>query len=191
MTSGIPDEIDDNSNNVQKILDLILLDEPGEKFHYSSSACHLLAALIDRSTEMKVEDFAKEFLFKPIGISRNNWIWHTDTNEINIGGWGIYTTPRAMARIGLLCINNGIWNETQVVSKDWIEKSTTSDIEGAFYGYLWWIESNYYFAAGMFGQCIYIFPEESIIVVFTGDIIEFGELYSYLLSNFILKAIIQ
>jgi len=53
------------------------------------------------------------------------------------------------------------------------------------------IESNYYYAARMFGQCIYIFPEERIIVVFTGDLIEIGEKYSYLLSNFILRAIIQ
>ena len=191
MTSGIPDEIDENSNDVQNILDLILLGEPGDNFYYSSSACHLLAAIIDRSTEMKVEDFADNFLFKPIGISRDNWIWEEDSNEINIGGWGIYMTPRTMARIGLLCINNGTWNETQVISANWIEKSTTSDIEEAFYGYLWWIEPNYYYAAGLFGQCIYIFPEERIIVVFTGEIVEFGDIYSYLLSNFILKAIIQ
>jgi len=191
MTSGIPDEIDDNSNDVQNILNLILLDEPGEYFYYSSSACHILAAIIDRSTEMKVEEFAEEFLFKPIGISHDNWFWEVDSNEINIGGWGILMTPRAMARIGLLCLNNGTWNETQVISADWIEKSTTSDNEEAFFGYLWWIEPNYYYAAGIFGQCVYMYPEERIIVVFTGEIQKFGEIYSYLLSNFILKAIIQ
>ena len=191
MTSGIPDEIDYYKNTVKNILNLTLLDEPGENFYYSSSACHLLTAIIDRSTEMKVEEFAEEFLFKPIGISHDNWIWESDSNGINIGGWGIYMTPRAMARIGLLCINNGIWNETQVISANWIEKSTTCNNKETFYGYLWWIKPNYYYASGMFGQRIYIFPEERIIVVFTGDLLETGGIYSYLLSNFILKAIIQ
>jgi len=137
MTSGIQDEISEHGNYVQNILNSVLLFEPGTNFYYSSSACHLLTAIIDRSTDMKVEEFAEDFLFKPIGISRNNWTWVTDSNKINIGGWGIHMTPRAMARIGLLCLNNGMWNETQVISADWIEKSTTSDNEDAEYGYLW------------------------------------------------------
>ncbi len=73
MTSGIPDEVEENNNNVQNILNSILLCEPGDEFYYSSSACHLLSAIIDRSTEMKTEEFADKYLFKPIGISRKNW----------------------------------------------------------------------------------------------------------------------
>jgi CubicO group peptidase (beta-lactamase class C family) len=191
MTSGIPEEVEENSDNVQDILNSRLLCEPGEEFYYSSSASHLLTAIIDRSTEMKVEDFAEEFLFKPIGISRDNWTWEDDRDKINIGGWGIFMTPRAMARIGLLCLNNGKWNETQVISADWIEKSTTSEIEDAYYGYLWWIEPNCYVAAGMYGQCIFIYPVEKLVVVFTGLILDFYGIYLNLIQNFILQAIFQ
>ncbi len=190
MTSGIPEEIEENSQDVLNILNSRLLCEPGEEFYYSSSACHLLTAIIDRSTEMKAENFAEEFLFKPIGISRNNWTWQTDSNEVNIGGWGIFMTPRAMARIGQLCLNNGTWNETQVVSADWIKKSTTSDIEDAYYGFLWWIEPNCYVASGMYGQGIYIYPNERIVVVFTGEIWNFYNIYLELITDFILNAII-
>lgn len=191
MTSGIPDEIEENSNDIQNIINLRLKCKPGEEFHYSSSAVHLLSAIIDRSTDMKVEKFAEEYLFKSIGISRNNWTWQKDKDKINIGGWGLFMTPRAMARIGLLCLNNGIWNETQVISADWIEKSTTNDIEDADYGYLWWIEPNCYLAAGMYGQCIFIYPDEEIVIVFTGEIWDFYESYMYLNTNFILKSIFQ
>ena len=83
MTSGIPDEIEENSNDIQNIINLRLKCKPGEEFHYSSSAVHLLSAIIDRSTDMKVEKFAEEYLFKPIGISRNNWTWQTDKDKIS------------------------------------------------------------------------------------------------------------
>jgi len=191
MTSGIPDEVEENSNDVQNILDLRLLCEPGEEFYYSSSAVHLLTAIIDRSTDMKVEEFAEEFLFKPIGISRKNWTWRDDRDNINIGGWGLFMTQRAMARIGLLCLNSGKWNETQVISANWIEKSTTSDIEDAEYGYLWWIEPDCYVAAGMYGQCIFIYPVEEVVVVFTGEIWDFYEIYLNLIEHFILESIFQ
>jgi len=191
MTSGIQDDVSEHGDYVQNILDSVLLFRPGTNFYYSSSACHLLTAIIDRSTEMKVEEFADEFLFKPIGISRNNWTWVSDSNKINIGGWGIHMTPRAMARIGLLCLNNGRWNETQVICSDWIEKSTTSDNEYEDYGYLWWIESDCYVAAGMYGQCIFVYPEERIVVVFTGENVLFYNIYLNLIVEFILKAVIQ
>ncbi len=100
-------------------------------------------------------------------------------------------TPRAMARIGLLCMKNGTWNETQVVSADWIEKSTTCHNEDVSYGYLWWIEPNCYVASGIYGQSIYIYPDERIVVVFTGEILEFYEIYLYLIANFILKSVFQ
>ena len=93
------------------------------------------------------------------------------------------------ARIGLLCLNNGNWNETQIVSADWIEKSTKSDFEDDYYGYLWWIEPNCYVASRLYGQGIYIYPVEEIIVVFTGDIWDFYEIYLNLIEDFILDSI--
>ena len=78
-----------------------------------------------------------------------------------------------MAKIGLLCLNRGIYDGKQIVSASWIEEMTTprtveSDhFRGMDYGYLWWIidrEKNIYAAIGNSGNVIYINPEKNIVV---------------------------
>ncbi|ENQ3107302.1 hypothetical protein ACEOWJ_003388 [Bacillus cereus] len=63
--------------------------------------------------------------------------WVKDPNNNFTGGWGLTLTPRDMARFGLLYLNRGIWNNNQIISKTWIDESTT--INPNKYGYLWWV----------------------------------------------------
>ncbi|MBO9597819.1 MAG: hypothetical protein J7559_08385, partial [Cohnella sp.] len=74
---------------------------------------------------------------------------------------------------GLLYLNKGIWNGEQIVPSDWVEQSTTKQIdtradqEATGYWYQWWINSfGGYSAKGMFGQYIIVLPESDIVAVF-------------------------
>jgi CubicO group peptidase (beta-lactamase class C family) len=52
--------------------------------------------------------------------------------------------PRDMAKIGLLLCNDGKWNNKQIVTKEWLHKSTKPCVaESDFfnYGYQWWHRS--------------------------------------------------
>ena len=78
-----------------------------------------------------------------------------------------------MAKIGLLCLNKGIYNGKQIISSNWIEEMTSpravesKQFRGMDYGYLWWIidrDSNIYAAIGNSGNVIYINPEKNIVV---------------------------
>jgi len=90
-------------------------------------------------------------------------------------------TPREMAKLGEVFINDGFWRETQVVSEGWIEQATRHHIwtttryrDG--YGYQWWlcplnlgglaVES--FSARGWAGQYIMCIPELDMVAVFTG-----------------------
>ena len=86
--------------------------------------------------------------------------------------------PRDMAKIGQLVLAGGRWNDRQIVSKGWIETSTTPKIEatdGQSYGYLWWLgrslhngrEVHWVGALGRGGQSIRIVPELDLVVVVT------------------------
>ncbi len=92
------------------------------------------------------------------------------------GGGLLFLTPRDMAKLGQLMIDGGVWNDQQVVSRQWTGLSSQTQIKlsGPFdgYGYLWWKQAfndvETWFADGNGGQQIFIIPEKDMVVVFTG-----------------------
>jgi CubicO group peptidase (beta-lactamase class C family) len=78
-----------------------------------------------------------------------------------------------MAKIGQLCLNEGVWEGKQIISASWIKDMTRPrKIEGQMwrgmmYGYLWWItnpEKNIYAAIGNSGNVIYVNPDKNVVV---------------------------
>lgn len=102
-----------------------------------------------------------------------------------------------MAKIGLLYLNNGKWENQQVISAEWVTESSQPYIDGKWnyehYGYQWWInQAGYYSAVGMFGQAIYVIPKKNLVVIFTSHI-EGQDMYiaGSLLQEYILPAVVS
>jgi CubicO group peptidase (beta-lactamase class C family) len=79
-----------------------------------------------------------------------------------------------MARFGLLFLQDGRWNDKQIISKEWIKESTRSysktDDRGGGYGYLWWISGEFkelgmYSAYGVGTQIISVLPGANLVIV--------------------------
>ena len=95
-------------------------------------------------------------------------------------GGSLELRPRDMAKIGLMVINKGNFENRQIVSQQWIEESTSikteTHIKGDDYGYQWWninLQSNGFvyqtiWANGLGSQFIYIIPEIDVVIVTTG-----------------------
>ncbi|MFX1375760.1 MAG: serine hydrolase domain-containing protein [Promethearchaeota archaeon] len=165
---------------------------------YSSGNQEMLSVMIANKSGMTMADFARKYLFRPLKIRDSEWDWWEGasawgTGDLaikNHGGFGLFMTHRAMARIGLMCLNDGKWRSylgwRQVVSKEWIEVSTSVQISkwfgGLNYGYLWWPYDNYYSAIGLAGQQIIVIPEDNIVVVFTADDDRSGSLIDFILD---------
>jgi len=187
MTSGLtgylpyPDPY--GYDYLQRLLAIPLLQDPGDPYEvtwdsYSNAGTTLLSAIINRTTGRYTWDFAQEYLFDPIGIPKENMHWGNSSQSppgnltINYGSSSIAMYPQDMAKIGYLCLNNGTWDGTQIVSSDWIELSKTDDPAGAVvYGYLWWISygvsPSYYLAGGANGQKIVVVDEIDMVIVLT------------------------
>jgi len=178
-------------NQVQFMLDLPMEYSPGTHFKYNSGSCQLITAILQNTTGETALNFAQEVLFDPLGIDQ--FYWQFDKQGINIGGTLLYTTPRDMARLGYLYLNNGTWDGKQIVPKDWVINSTKpyfrSSMESTDYGYYWWLDRDgeYYYAWGSEGQKIFVIPDYDLVVVFTASS-ETHEPYEYLLENYILPA---
>ncbi|MEE9573266.1 MAG: serine hydrolase [Candidatus Neomarinimicrobiota bacterium] len=174
-------------------LDLPLIFTPGQagEFHYSSDGPNLLSGIITNVTGKSTEEFAKEYLFEPLGISEEEYNWMHDLNNISYGGYFFQCSPKVQAKLGILYLNNGTWNGTQIVDKDFLKEATT-DQTGFSCGYLWWIMNSPfegYEAAGFGGQVIYVIPEFDIVVAFTAGEFDNAPDYDTMLSDYILYQI--
>ena len=154
---------------------------PGDNFIYDSSSSHFLSGVIADNTGMSTLEFANKYLFGPLGIKKENGesvAWKTDNQGYQEGGFGLELTPRQMAKIGFLLLNEGFWEYQQVVSKDWVENATKAQVDASLpgtpeglvkYGYQWWTnaEGTSYHALGYGGQMILVIPEVDMVIVLT------------------------
>jgi len=86
-----------------------------------------------------------------------------------------------MAKLGYLYLRDGVWDDEQILPLDWVNLSSKGYYQNLdplepwnlYYGYLWWVHEDGSFAAhGFRGQFIYLFPENDLVVVITGDLSE-------------------
>lgn len=163
-----------DKNWVELTLSLPLIHEPGTFFTYNSGNSQVIKEILCKSSGKGIDSLAIMYLFKPIGI--NDIHWDTYPNN-GLPAWGgISTTTFNMARIGMLVCNNGIWNGKQIVSEDWIKRSTQVEAKNgkADYGLHWWIRNQpdgnpLIYAAGYGDQYIYIAPDKKMVIAINGQ----------------------
>jgi CubicO group peptidase (beta-lactamase class C family) len=175
---------------VQFVLDKPMAGPPGSQFNYCSGCSHLLSAILQEMTGMNPRDLAEQYLFQPLGIS--NIQWDTDAAGIPIGGWGLQMTPRDMAKLGYLYLQEGQWDGQQIISARWVENATRKHTETGGdlgYGYQWWTYPPLaaYTATGRYGQTIFVIPEADLVIVTTAEIDNHDEIFQ-LIEQYIFPA---
>lgn len=168
-----------SKDRVKFVLDREMVEKPGQHMRYDSGASHLLSAILQKAAGQPLTKFAEMHLFKPLEIT--DFLWHTDAKGIAIGGFGLSLNPYDMLKIGILMMNQGVWRSRQVVSREWVQASTTASHPCPYfgrYGYHWWVLADEngkpvmphtFFAMGYGGQYIIITPEFGLITIFTSD----------------------
>ncbi|MCI0513042.1 beta-lactamase family protein [candidate division KSB1 bacterium] len=189
MRMGIEDESKDDyrvyfeiyrsANWVKTTLEYPLIFAPGERMRYNTFQTHLLSAIIARASNMSTLDFARKFLTDPLGITIDGW--ERDPQGYYFGGNAMQFTPREMATLGYLYLNQGRLNGVQIVPQAWVELTLAPSTNnqpnawGAFknfnYAWLWWLGQIHdypmFMAYGYGGQFIVCFPTLNLVVVST------------------------
>ncbi len=171
---------------VQFALDRPVRWEPGKQFVYCSPAIHLLSPILEKATGMPALDFARRYLFEPLGIS--DVMWLTDPQGHNRGSEGIYLHPQDMAKLGYLWLNGGAWDGKQIVSRAWMDDAVKPHLAAGdddAYGYGFWIdpEGGDFDAIGRGGQRIAVSPGGDFIVVTTGGGFEWDDIEPLLVGT--------
>jgi CubicO group peptidase (beta-lactamase class C family) len=163
---------------VYYLLSRPMVVEPGTKFVYNGGLSITLAEIAGKVSGLPADQFARQYLFTPLGIEDFAWEKHADGTVQAAGG--LYLRPRDMAKFGQLYLNGGTWKGIPVISSEWVAESTKkriwADDRTRHYGFQWWIEEHLWqgnvvtgFAArGWGGQRIYVFPGLQLVAVFTG-----------------------
>ncbi len=168
------------------------------EFKYATLGIQIMAGVIENASDMKLIDFANEFLFKPLGIPeysihgdsskedqfdylmnkkpRKNE-WYSDPKDTVTAGWGLCASARTLAKLGEMVLSGGMYEGKRVLSEEYITDMLTPKLKlgerfGYMeYGYLWYkpIENkNVYAAIGDSGNIIYINRDENVAVGITG-----------------------
>ncbi len=117
---------------------------PGKVWKYNGGTTQLLAAIIEKTTGKPVDEFAKEYLFQPLGITKFEWVKYPGTN-LPAAASGLRLRSRDLLKFGLLYYNKGGWKGKQIIPVHWAEESFQSHVNRpgldntAAYGYQFWI----------------------------------------------------
>jgi CubicO group peptidase (beta-lactamase class C family) len=160
------------------ILGLPLAGNPGEKVRYKDCDPQLVSSVIQAQCGKSTALWAKEVLFDKLEIT--NLVWDNYKDGITLGGFGILTTPREMAKFGQSVLDSGRWKGNTIVGREWIKEMTTvrvDDIYGYQFCYLWWKDKTreMTYMSGHGGQYVCIIPSKNLVVVMTAEVNTQGE----------------
>jgi CubicO group peptidase (beta-lactamase class C family) len=130
-----------SANQAEYVLSQPMDYPPGKVWKYNGGTTQLLAAIIEKTTGMKVDEFASKYLFTPLGISRFEWTKYPGTGQPAAAS-GLRLVSRDLLKFGLLYNNRGIWNNKQIIKAEWVEESIQSQVEQLneeSYGYQFWL----------------------------------------------------
>ena len=161
---------------------LPLVHEPETVNHYSNYD----ALLSMRSLRLLLNDDEK-YLFYPrknlfFKIGMLNTVAEVDSYGNFIMSSDVYTTPRDLARFGLLYLNDGVWNGERILPEGWVKYTTTPapTSKNSRYGAFWWLYNpsgyknsdllpdNVFHTSGWRGQICAVVPSHDLVIVRTG-----------------------
>jgi CubicO group peptidase (beta-lactamase class C family) len=155
---------------------LKIREAPNRSYDYISVNILLLSLIVERATKTKLNVYCGHKLWKPLGMEFDA-SWSIDSPENNTikSFCCLNARARDFAKFGRLYLNGGNWNGARIISEQWIKRSTSiindsRDSQGYPYTYQWRVlENGAFFAKGILGQYIFVYPEKKLIFVRMGN----------------------
>jgi CubicO group peptidase (beta-lactamase class C family) len=148
-----------------------MAEEPGRTAVYCSAEPNLLGGMLARRSGTWLPEFFRDYVARPLEITRY-YLPIMPNGEAYMGG-GVHLLPRDFMKFGQMMLNGGSWQGRSIVSRDWVQRSTSPhyELRGIHYGYLWWVMDLPYesrtvrafFAGGNGGQVVMVVPELDLV----------------------------
>jgi CubicO group peptidase (beta-lactamase class C family) len=148
---------------------------PGSIWNYNTGETFVVGAMLEAATHKPLATYLSETLWSPLGMEQDATWWVESPGGMGLAGGGLGATLRDYGRFGLFVQRDGVIDGHQVVPKSWFKQAGSSHLIGGKsvdYGYLWWpipqgdpIHRGAFQAIGIFGQHLYINPQQKLVIV--------------------------
>ena len=156
------------------MLDLKVVDQPGEKFKYLSGNTQLLGMVIEKATGKTLTQYLSESFWKPMGM-QHDALWQLDSEDSGMEKAYCCIASNALdfAKFGLLFKNMGVYNGKRILPEDFIKLATQPRFpKDDMYGYGFWLSDHMgkkiFAMRGILGQYVICIPEDDLIIVRLG-----------------------
>lgn len=152
----------------------------GEKFHYASINTDVLGWLIERASKQRFIEIMRDAIWSKLGAEHDAQI-SVDYKGSAVANGGFVITLRDLARFSQMVLDDGRYNDRQIVPSGWIDDIRFNGKNSAwkptsyskiwpdgFYRNQWYVtkdDHGSFFAVGVNGQHIWINPKTRVVMV--------------------------
>ncbi len=177
---------------------------PGTYYLYNNWDFNAAGAVFEKLTGREIYDVLESDLAKPIGMQdfdRKRQQKSGNPERSQHRAYHIWLSTRDMARVGLLMLREGKWNDQQIVSREWTRRITSlvtplNEMNPPSlrslgsgnrwgYGYMWWVWdapnspgdfSGAFTGMGAGGQYITVLPKLDMVIAHKTDLDQASQL---------------
>jgi len=149
--------------------------DAGVKFEYNNVNSMLLGDILLQATGKKADVLFEERILQPLSITDYK-LWKDENGNV-MTYCCVDMSARDYSKIGLLFSKDGVWNNEQIISKEFIDETFNVVWETPnrwadykrYYSLHWWVskydeESKIFNTSGKFGQFTFVDRENDLVV---------------------------
>jgi CubicO group peptidase (beta-lactamase class C family) len=151
--------------------------EPGTVFAYNQPPVLALATILQRLAGERLSEYLRPRLLDPLGIGDLRWA--ALPSGVELGFSGVFTNLDAVARLGQLHLDDGVWGGRRILPEGWVGEASRPQVANPGepepdwqqgYGFQLWMSRHGYRGDGAFGQYMLVLPEhDAVVAIFSGN----------------------
>jgi CubicO group peptidase (beta-lactamase class C family) len=153
--------------------------DPGSVFAYNQPCTYAVAAIVQRASGLSLTEYLRPRLFEPLGIGQASW--QRDGSGREIGFSGLHAQTEAVALLGQLWLQRGVWQGRQLLPASYVDEATRVQVANPDeanadwsqgYGFQFWMARHGWRGDGAYGQFCVVLPEHDVVLALTGQTVD-------------------
>lgn len=144
-------------------------EDPGSVFCYNQGCTLTLSAIVQTVSGRPLHEYLRPRLFDPLGIGEVHWL---ALGPYDMGFAGLHVPVDAVARLGLMLLQGGVYGGRRILPQAWTEEAMTVHIPNGpgnpdwsqGYGFQMWRSRHGWRGDGAFGQLCLVLREQDLVL---------------------------